>query len=386
MSRAPHIVIIAGEASGDVLGARLAAALKQRFPDARFSGVGGPRLQAEGLESQFPMQELAIMGLAEVLPHVPKLLRRIRELAAFIREQQPDVVVTVDAPDFNFRLAKKLQHPRPCPLIHYVAPSVWAWKPKRAQKIARLYDHLLTLLPFEPPYFEKHGLQASFVGHSIIEDWESPGNGAAFRQQHAIAGDIPLLCMLPGSRRGEISRHLPVYKETLQQVQRHMPELRVVMPVVPHLQQAVEAAVADWPQPPFIIETDARRDAFAACNAALAKSGTVTLELALSGVPMLVTYKMHPLTMKIMRSMMRAPYVTIVNLLLEQEIIPEFLQEQCKASVLAPALLQLLQDEQAAAAQRAAFDTALAMLGKNDAQKPGEKAAAVVAGYVKRPA
>lgn len=190
------VFLVAGEASGDILGARLMQALKRRRTDIRFAGVGGERMTAEGMDSLFPMQELSLFGLVEVLPHIPKLRRRLAETVEAVARQRPDVVVTIDSPGFNRRLARSLK-PLGIPLIHYVAPSVWAYRPGRAVKFSRLFDHLLALLPFEPPYFEKVGLDCTHVGHPAVEEAEERGDGAAFRAAHGIAADAPLLLALP---------------------------------------------------------------------------------------------------------------------------------------------------------------------------------------------
>src|SRR5690606_18985 len=206
-----RVFIVAGEPSGDALAAPLMRALRSRAPHISFFGVGGPLMTAEGLKSLFPMDELSVMGLFEVLPRLPRLLRRIDQTADAARRIAPDVFITVDAPDFSFRVARKLLGTA-FPKIHYVAPSVWAWRPGRAKKIAALYDHLLTLLPFEPPYFEAEGLPANFVGHSVVESGANLGDGAAFRARGGIGDSERLLMLLPGSRRGEVTRHLPIFR------------------------------------------------------------------------------------------------------------------------------------------------------------------------------
>lgn len=371
----PHIFVLAGEPSGDALGGRLMAALKKKTGGRiRFSGVGGERMAEQGLESLFPMSELSVMGLAEVLPHLPKLLRRIRQTAESVARLKPAALITIDSPDFSFRVAKRLKE-QGIPLIHYVAPSVWAWKPGRARKIAGFLDHLLALLPFEPPYFERVGLGCTFVGHPVVESAASQGQGAAFRRRHEIGADIPLICVLPGSRGGEVSRLLPVFGETLSILQRRHPDLQAVVPMVRSVAALVEAAVGAWPIPATIVQGETEKfDSFAASNLALAASGTVSLELAMARLPAVIAYRVNPMTAWLARRLLRVRYVSLVNILQNRAVVPERLQDNCRPDILAADLERLLNDQEARDSQTLGAVGALEQLGLGG-PAPSERAA-----------
>jgi lipid-A-disaccharide synthase len=331
-------MLVAGEPSGDLLGARLMAALGERTGGrARFSGVGGEAMSAQGLQSLFPMSELSVMGLAEVLPRVPRLLRRLRETRTAALATRPDALVTIDSPGFNFRLAKRLRS-NSIPIVHYVAPSVWAWRPGRARKVAGFLDHLMALLPFEPPYFERHGLACSFVGHPAVEGGVVAGEGGRFRQRHEV-GATPLLALLPGSRMMEVARHLAIFEATLARLRHGQPELVAVLPAAPAVASAVLTGVGRWPGRNLVVVGAAEKlDAFAAADAALAVSGTVTLELALAATPTVVAYRGNPLSAAIAKRLLCIEHVSLANILLGRELQPEFLQENCRAEDLAAAL------------------------------------------------
>ena len=288
-SRSPLIFLVAGEPSGDNLGGRLMSALKEATAGRiRFAGVGGQAMIAEGLDSLFPMSDLSVMGLTEVLPHLPRLFRRLKQTVTAAERLRPAAVITIDSPDFSFRVAARLKG-RGIRLIHYVAPTVWAWKPGRSRKIAAFLDHLLALLPFEPPLFRAAGLPCTFVGHAVVESGADRGDGPGFRRRHGIPADAPVICVLPGSRSSEISRLLPVFGETLAILKRSWPGLQVLVPTVPAVAEPVKTAAAGWNVPAVVISgTTEKYDAFAAANAALAASGTVSLELALAGLPAVI--------------------------------------------------------------------------------------------------
>jgi len=351
----PLIYLVAGEASGDVLGARLMAAILTQRPGAEFAGIGGPRMAEQGLSSLYPLSDLAVMGIVEVLPRVRLLRRRLRETLADIARLKPDVIVTIDSPGFTHRIlaaAARLGIPR----VHYVAPQVWAWRAHRVRHYPGLWDKLLCLLPFEPAWFAKHNLPATFVGHPVLESGAGQGDGARFRQAHGLAPGQPVLMLMPGSRRSEAPRLLPVFGETLRRLALREPGLRPVLPVSPAVADVVRRAAATWPVQPLIVtELADKHDAYAAAGAALTKSGTSTLELALAGVPMAVTYRVNPLTAAMARRMIRVPYVAMVNLLAGRAVVPELLQQDCTAETLSRTTLNLLRDTQAATAQRDAF-------------------------------
>lgn len=380
----PLIYLMAGEPSGDVLGARLMAALKRRTGGrVRFAGVGGTAMAAEGLESLFPMTDISVMGLAEVLPRISAVLRRIRETAADVVRCRPDAVVSIDAPGFTFRVQQRLGPHCPVSRIHYVAPTVWAWKPWRAKKAAALLDRLLVLLPFEPPLFERHGLTTSFVGHPVIESGADAGDGPGFRVRHGIAADAPLLCLLPGSRVGEVKRMLPVMAGAVAGLAGRFPGLALALPTVPAVAGLVRETVARWPVAPVVVETDGEKyDAMAAANAAMAASGTVSLELALAGTPTVIGYRMNALTWRVVKSMVRVRFASIVNLLLEREAVPELLQDACTPARMAEAVARLIEEPAAAEAQRAACRKAMAMLRDPD-MSPSDRAASVVLGCLR---
>lgn len=372
-SGGPKIMLVAGEASGDQLGGRLMAAIKRQEPGARFIGVGGPRMEGEGLQSLFPMNEMSVMGLTEVIPHIPHLLKRIAQTADFAKSEKPDAVVTIDAPDFSFRVGKKLKG-KGIPLIHYVAPSVWAWREGRAKKIAGFLDHLLALLPFEPPYFEKEGLPTTFIGHSAVEE-RHDGNGDRFRANHGLDPNKRLLAVLPGSRNSEVKRLLPVFRQVIEAIARKYPDARIVVPTVSKVADTVTEEMKSWPLAPIVVATDQERhDAFAAADCALAASGTVSLELAISGVPHVIAYQVNAITGWIAKRLIKIDTVTIVNLVLGRKLIPEFLQENCKAKNIIPVLDALLGDNPTREQQKSGFDEACRMLGFGD-RAPSEKAA-----------
>ena len=349
---APLIVLVAGEPSGDALGARLMAALRRETGGrVRFAGVGGPLMAEQGLDSLVPMRELAIMGFAEVVRHVPRVLRRIDDIVAAVRRLAPAAVVTIDAQALSLRVVRRLAGAG-IPLIQYVAPTVWAWKPGRAAKLARYLDHIITLLPFEPPYFERHGLAATYVGFPAVED-VTGGDGAAFRARHGIAADVPLLCAMPGSRRGEIARLFPVFRETVRLLAARVPGLHVVIPVVANVADLVEQASRGFPAPLTLSrDTAERRDVFAAVDAALVKSGTTSVELAVAGVPVVVTHKVSVLSAAIFIMVRRVRLVSIVNIMAGRMVQPELLQANCRPRRLAKAVAHLLQDESARREQR----------------------------------
>jgi len=373
----PLIFLIAGEPSGDALAGRLMAALRERTHGAvRFAGVGGENMEAAGLASLVPISELAIMGVAEVLPRAHRIFRRVAETVAAIQRLQPDAVVTIDSSGFTWRVAQRLRRRgERVPLIHYVAPMVWAWRPGRVRRMARWYDHLMTLLPFEPPYFEKVGLSTSYVGHPVVECGADAGNGAAFRRRHGIGPEATVIAILPGSRRGEAHGLLPIFRRTMDRIKHRYADMRVVIPTVSTVFPEVTAAVKDWPVPTIVVRgAIAKYDAFAASNAALAASGTVTLELALAEVPMVVAYRLNPATHAIVRRLVKVPYVNLINLILDRPAIPELLQKACTPERLATELTRLLDDRRARERQLEASREGLAHLGRGGVS-PGLRAA-----------
>ncbi len=351
-----RVWLLAGEASGDVLGARLMASLQALRGDLQFCGVGGPRMAEAGLtQPLFPMSDLAVMGLAEILPRVRFLQRRLNEAVADIEATRPDLIVTIDSPGFALRLLKKIKH-LGIRRVHYVAPQVWAWREKRVREFPGLWDELLCLLPFEQAFFARHGIASRFVGHPVLQSGADRGDARRFREMHDIAPDAPVVVLMPGSRRNEAPRLLPVFGKTLSLLAQDFPNVIPVVPSSPVVAAVVAKAAAAWPVKPIIVTSiDEKHDAYAAAGAALTKSGTSTLELALAGVPMAVTYRVNPVTAALARRLIRVPYVAMVNLLAGREIVPELLQGDCAPEKLRDVVRRLLTDPALAATQRAAF-------------------------------
>lgn len=386
MNRPLCIFLIAGESSGDYLGATLMRALKSRHPAIEFSGVGGSRMTAAGLRSLFPMEELSIMGAAEVLPRLFSILRRIRQTADEIIKSNPDVVITIDSPDFCFRVIKKVKaETKSIPCVHYVAPSVWAWRPGRAKKVAQFLDHILTLLPFEPPYFEEHGLAATFVGHPIVERMAQRGDGARFREKYNIKEDQAILSVLPGSRMSELSRLLDGFGKTADIVLRSRPDVAIAVPTLPHLRKPLEEFFKGKGINPIIFENEEDKfDCFAASLAALAASGTVSLELALTDTPHIIAYRFNPISAWIARLLIKTPFANLVNILLKKPVVPELLQEDCIPPKMAHEILRLLDDRGARTDQLRAFRDALIMIGLGDPEKPSQKAARTIISIIEK--
>ncbi|MDE1930615.1 MAG: lipid-A-disaccharide synthase [Alphaproteobacteria bacterium] len=381
----PLVYLIAGEPSGDALGANLMRALRRRTDGAvRFAGIGGEQMAAEGLTSLFALDDLAVMGVAEVLPRARTILRRVTQAVADIRTRQPAAVVTIDSSGFNWRVAQRLRRAGDTvPLIHYVAPMVWAWRGGRARRMARWYDHLMALLPFEPPYFTKVGLSCAYVGHPVVELGADKGDGAGFRRRHGIAPSARVVAILPGSRGGEVGRLLSVLRETVALLARKLPDLVVVVPATTNVLGRVRAAVNGWTTKTIVVGNTEKYDAFAASDAALAASGTVALELAVAGVPTVVTYRVNPLTHALLRRVVKVRYVNLVNLILDRQAVPELLQSAATPEKLAAAVLRLVEDKAARAAQISAGQEALRALGYGQVS-PGLRAADEVLARLRR--
>ncbi|MDH3236444.1 MAG: lipid-A-disaccharide synthase, partial [Alphaproteobacteria bacterium] len=328
-------------------------------------------------ESRIPLNALAVMGIVEIVPHIRRIARIIDETVADVEAQTPAALVTIDAPAFSLRVSRKVRT-RSIKRIHYVAPSVWAWRPGRARKIAAFLDHLLALLPFEPPYFEIHGLTTSFVGHPALEPQQSKGDGRAFRARHGIPADAPVLCVLPGSRAGEVRRHTPIFGRTLARLKQTHPDLCAVVPTVSTVVDHVRASTAAWPVPTAIVEAPEKPDAFAAANAALAASGTVSVELAAAGVPAVVAYRANWLSALIAAGLLKIKYVSLVNIVLDRPVQPEFLQHRCTPGRLAGAVARYLDDPAARAEQAAACSEALNQLTPGGASPSVHAARAIL--------
>lgn len=374
----PHVFLVAGEHSGDQLGFKLMAALKAARPSVRFSGVGGPRMEGEGLASLFPMEDVAVMGFTAVLPRLPTILRRIRETAEAAIAARPDVLVIIDSPDFTHRVARKVRAARPdIPIVDYVSPTVWAWRPGRAKAMRGYVDQLMALLPFEPAVHERlGGPPTTYVGHPLIERLAElrPQTAA---EQAAREAEPPALLVMPGSRRVTLERLLPVFGETLRRLVAQGLAPRIVTPTPPRLEAQLRAGIAQWPLPVEIITGEAEKlAAFRTAHAALVCSGTASLELALAGVPMVVAYRVSTLE-SFFTGLIRVPSIVLPNLVLGENAIPEFLHHTATADQLAPAVADLLRDTPARRAQVAALARldARMVLGT---ETPSERAARIV--------
>ncbi|MCQ0093058.1 lipid-A-disaccharide synthase [Roseovarius sp. M141] len=379
------VFILAGEASGDRLGAALMAGLTQ-LTDVQFEGIGGPLMQAEGLDSLFPMDELSVMGITEVLPKYRHLKRRIRQTAEAVLVSGADVLITIDSPDFSLRVAGLVKARSDIRTVHYVAPSVWAWRAGRAAKMAKVINHVLALLPFEPPYMRATGMECDFVGHPVVaEPQASAAEIADFRARHDL-GDAPILMVLPGSRKGEVARLGPIFGKALTPVLVRHPDLRLVVPTTAHVAPVLRGVVADWPAPPIIIDPKNMKSgaykhekmcSFGAASSALAASGTVSLELAASETPMVIAYDVSWISRQIIAALLKIDTLTLVNLVSETRAIPECNGKHCNPPEISAALLKMLA---APEAQLEAMQVTMQRLGKGG-DAPGLRAArAVLAG------
>lgn len=379
------VFIVAAEESGDRLAAALIRALRQRHgPGLRLAGVGGPAMAAEGIVSPFPIEELAIVGFTAIPRRLPQILRRIGQTRDAVLAAGADILVIVDSPDFTHRVARRVRKAQPgIAIVDYVSPSVWAWRPGRAPAMRAYVDHVLALLPFEPATHARlGGPPCTYVGHPLAQDIGDLRPNAAEAVRRTAAP--PILLMLPGSRRGEIRRLLAIFAEALAQVRARVGPIEVVLPTVSSLADAIRAEAAEWPiQPRIVVEPAEKRAAFRVARAALAKSGTVTLELALAGVPMVAAYKVSALEAAVARRVLRVPSVILANLVLGENAVPELLQEDCTPGRLADALVPLLEDSPERRAQLAAFARLDAVMKIGEA-RPAETAAAIVLAMARR--
>ena len=366
-----RVFVIAGEASGDKLGAALMAGLSG-LTDVTFDGVGGPLMAEQGLVSRFPMDELSVMGLAEILPKYRALKARVHQMAQAVLDSKPDVLITIDSPDFCLRVAKLVKAGSDIRCVHYVAPTVWAWRPKRAAKMARHIDQVLALFPFEPPLMQAAGMRCDFVGHPVVTDpIARPVETAAWD------GDGPLVMLLPGSRRGEIARLLPRFGQAAALIAQARPDVRFALPTTANVYDAVVAGVAEWDVPVSVLDADQKdekRGLFAAADVALAASGTVSLELAANDTPMVIAYDMAWLSRTIISRLLLVDTVTLVNLVSDTRVIPEFVGKDCVAAPIAAAVLSVLDDP---TAQHAAMTDTMDKLGRGG-DAPGVRAARAV--------
>ena len=372
-----RVYIIAGEPSGDKLGAALMEGLQTLVPGVQFDGIGGARMIEAGLVSRFPMEEISIMGISEIMSQYRHLKRRIAQSADQIIETKPDVLITIDLPEFSLRVAKLVKEKSNIRCVHYVAPTVWAWRAGRAAKMARHIDQVLALFPFEPPYMEAVGMRCDFVGHPVVTDLQASVDEAQdFRAAHDI-GDAPLALVLPGSRRGEVGRLAPIFGQVLTPVLKAHSELRVVIPAAAPVEQLVHDAVQDWACAPLVIRSEdkaLKRAAFKAADVALAASGTVSLELAAAGTPMVIAYDMNWLSRQVIGRMLKVDTVTLVNLVSQTRAVPEYIGANCVPERIASALNGLIADP---SGQAEAMELTMQRLGRGG-EAPGLRAARAV--------
>jgi lipid-A-disaccharide synthase len=340
------IYLIATEESGDRLGSALMKVLRQRLgDDVRFEGVGGSSMAREGLQSLFPIEELSIIGLAAVLRKLPLILKLITRATEDVLRARPDVLVIIDSPDFTHRVAKRVrQRDRSIPVVNYVSPTVWAWRPGRAKAMRAYVDHVLALLPFEPEAHRRlGGPPCTYVGHPLIEQIDALRPNAD--EQVRRETKPPVLLVLPGSRRSEIRHHMATFGATLDLLQKQGTQFELILPTMPHLVEVIAEALKAWPvQPQIVVGETEKRAAFRIAHAAFAKSGTVTLELALSGVPMVTAYKAGSVEAWIIRRRITSSSVILANLVIGENVIPEFIQEDCAPEKLAASLQEVLAD------------------------------------------
>jgi lipid-A-disaccharide synthase len=383
--RGLHVFLVVGEESGDQLGAALMRALSARLPArVRYSGVGGHAMEGEGLTSLFPLGDIALAGFLPVIRRLPQVLQRIRLTAKEVVRVDPDVLVIIDSPDFTHRVARKVRAAAPhIPIVDYVSPSVWAWRPSRARAMRAYVDHVLALLPFEP---EAHarlgGPPCTFVGHPLAARVTELRPNEAEAQRRLA--DPAIVLVLPGSRESEIRRLLDDFRAAAEHVARKAGPLQLVLPTVPHLAETISTSTSRWRlRPEIVVSPDEKRAAFKTARAALAASGTVTLELALAGVPTVAAYKVTAFEAAILRRFIRVPSVILANLVLRENVVPEFLQEDCTPDRLADALLPLLTDTPHRRRQIEAFARLDAIM-QVGAASPSDNAAKIVIASARR--
>ena len=390
----PRIFLAAGEPSGDRLGAALMAGITEITGGAEFVGVGGPEMESCGLDSLFDYNELSVMGFAEVVPKLPRLLSLLSLTGRAASGSGADLVVTIDSPDFCLRLARWIKRTRSAmPVVHYVAPSLWAWRPGRAAAIARSVDHVLALLPFEPEFLESKGIASTFVGHPTVASPEvSADQVAALRSEFGIAEGQPVLAVLPGSRRSEINVLEPVFGQAVRLFLEHRPDYAVIVPAAPAVSELLAARIGGWPTGVHLLSTAGRtageaetrkRAAFRMADIALAASGTVVLELAQTETPMVAAYDMKWLSRQLVASMLQVDTVNLVNLVVGDRVVPELLGSRCRPDAILEQLMEIADAGAARESQCTAFRTALGLLGKGQ-EDPGLRAARAVLDVIRR--
>jgi len=377
-----RLCLIAGEHSGDALGARLMSAINAAWPSpVQYSGVGGPLMEAQGLVSQFPLSDVSVMGPVAILKRLPRLIRRVHQAADAALAAKPDAVVIIDAPEFTHPIAKRIRRRRPeVPIVDYVSPSVWAWRPGRARRMRWYVDHVMALLPFEPEVHARlGGPNCTYVGHPLIErvaEWQAIDPDPLARRLN-LSREAPVLVVLPGSRRSEIERLMVPFGAAIERLMAQGRRPQVIIPAVPHMRSVLDAQIHRWPLTPHIVETEADKiAAFKLATAALAASGTVTLELALAGTPMVVAYQVDRLSAQL-QFLIKAPHFALANIVLDERAFPEFIQVDCTPEKLAGSLIEVMEDDATRQRQFAAL-ARIADLMRLDHGTPSEAAARIV--------
>lgn len=374
----PQIYIIAGEPSGDFIGARLIESIKNLRNDIRFVGVGGPQMIKAGINSLFPISEISLMGFLEILPKILKLRRLILNTVQDIIYHRPDVLVTIDSPGFTYRVAERVRKLLPSlKIIHIVAPSVWAYKPNRVFKYAKVYNHLLALLPFEPKYFTKVGLNCTYIGHPIAEQ-SFYQDKQQLREEFKINKAKKIIAVTVGSRIGEILRHAPIFIESLNIIAKHIPEMLVIFVLADTTHETLIKKFLSNADFSFIFSYD-KLKIFALADAALAKSGTNTLEISASNTPLVIAYKLNPITFWIIKFMIKVKYASIINIVANEEIVPEFIQANCTPDKITACLHKFLTDSKTVSNQLQKSRHVLNTLGfNNNDKKPSVIAAETI--------
>ena len=372
-----RFALVVGEESGDQLGAGLIDALRRVRPDATFMGLAGERMRARGMESVVPLGDVAVMGFGSVVKHLPRIVRRAYRLIDAVVAAEPDVLVIIDSPELTHAVARRVARKQPdLPIVDYVSPTVWAWRPGRARKMTRYVDHVLALLPFEPDAHRRlGGPPCTYVGHPLIErlDELRPAPG-----ERPPLAEKPTLLVLPGSRRTELSRLMAPFGEAVRLIAEARPEVEVLLPAVPHLEAEIRDRIAAWPRQPKLVLGEAEKfAAFRRAHAALAASGTVSLELGLAGVPTVIAYRVDPVA-RLFKPLLKVPSIVLTNLILGENTVPEFLDNDGPPEVLACETLALLSEGEARDAQLRALQQLADLMALPDGARPSDKAAEIV--------
>lgn len=371
--------LIAGEPSGDVIGEKLIKALKAKHPDAEFAGVGGPLMESAGMDLVLPMKELTVMGIWEVMMRIPHLWRLMIGILEDIESRQPDYVISIDFPDFNFILGHKLKKRGVFKglLVHYVAPTVWAWRPGRAKKIAQYVDGLICLLPFEPPYFEKHGLKTIFIGHPVTQENPLAGRGNRFREERKIPDGTRIVGLFYGSREEEFEKMGKVITEAAMYLHEQIPNLTLILPALPQFEYNINTITHDLDCPKYIVLDNKQKkwDAFAAMEAAIAVSGTVGLELAYADIPHVIVYKTSWLNWLLVKLLVKVKFAHLANIIVNEPVVPEYLQMKCKPEAVAGKIIDVLKGKEEGVRQRAGFAKMRDLLGLDVLEAPSDRAA-----------